>query len=710
MKIEFPFIRFEDFASRKMTTKSGSDSDAFQELNDDKDEIDDAEHSKFLDAINAISRSGKKKKRAYTRSEVVRDVSEYNISTPAGSNETVALAGLIGSLGKTATHGALRRQLRLIRKKHDKILDTPLPRPQAERAQRVLAYEQTSKHLRRWDPIVQENRLAEQLVFPLEKPAIVMKSSQDFVSRFKPRTPLELEVAKLLHGSDSVLTDESTLTPAEEKVLMAMSLREATERRKELQKMRALLSYKEAKLRRQAKIKSKKYRRIMRKARIREENKIIEKLQEEGVDEADDQLKELEKSRAEERMSLRHRGTGKWAKQQAHFGKHDPGSKQALLDQLEKSRQLTQKPVVYSDSDSEVESDPSQEIPQQQEKKIMDPFAEYKDNPWMLSAAANVVSPSLNNNTTQKEGKSLPSFADKNTTQKEGKLLPSFADKKLSNNSRSYNDVEKESPLISETTIRKRTLEDFDDDDDEEEQVEEKSQDKRFVDIGGRESRELPQNKPADREDVSIDPNKFVTIETKDLRSGTPDLMTGDSGDDEDEQRMTIAEAFEDDDVVAEFSKEKKEIVEKEKPKDIDLTLPGWGSWGGTGVKPSKRKRKRFIIKAPPGNERKDKQMEHVIISEQKNTSIHKHKVNEVPFPFANSEQFENTVRAPIGRTWNTETSFNNLTAPSVVTAAGAIIDPIDAEETFKNKTEKKNVRNKKFNKKKQKQERFKRK
>jgi U3 small nucleolar RNA-associated protein 14 len=39
---------------------------------------------------------------------------------------------------------------------------------------------------------------------------------------------------------------------------------------------------------------------------------------------------------------------------------------------------------------------------------------------------------------------------------------------------------------------------------------------------------------------------------------------------------------------------------------DIDLTLPGWGEWGGGGLKPSKRKRKRFIIKAPPPEKRRD--------------------------------------------------------------------------------------------------------
>lgn len=68
---------------------------------------------------------------------------------------------------------------------------------------------------------------------------------------------------------------------------------------------------------------------------------------------------------------------------------------------------------------------------------------------------------------------------------------------------------------------------------------------------------------------------------------------SSDEVDAEEQQRMTIAQAFADDDVIEEFRQEKADVVEKDKPEDIDLTLPGWGSWGGEGIKVSKRKRKR---------------------------------------------------------------------------------------------------------------------
>ena len=48
-----------------------------------------------------------------------------------------------------------------------------------------------------------------------------------------------------------------------------------------------------------------------------------------------------------------------------------------------------------------------------------------------------------------------------------------------------------------------------------------------------------------------------------------------------------------------------------------------------------------------------------------------------MPFPFTSREQFERSLRAPIGREWNTAASHKALTAPSVVVAKGAVVEPI---------------------------------
>lgn len=68
--------------------------------------------------------------------------------------------------------------------------------------------------------------------------------------------------------------------------------------------------------------------------------------------------------------------------------------------------------------------------------------------------------------------------------------------------------------------------------------------------------------------------------------------------------------------VEEDFADEKAAILEAETPKDKDVTMPGWGSWGGIGVQPAKRQR-RFIEKAPVGPPRKDQHLKKVIINER---------------------------------------------------------------------------------------------
>lgn len=150
------------------------------------------------------------------------------------------------------------------------------------------------------------------------------------------------------------------------------------------------------------------------------------------------------------------------------------------------------------------------------------------------------------------------------------------------------------------------------------------------------------------------------------------------------DQRGLIKEAFAGDDVVSDFLKDKKRQEDAGKAKDVDLTLPGWGAWGGTGIKPSRRKHKRFRVKAPPAPPRKDQRLPDVIISEKRNSSLSLHQVSSLPFPFQTHTQFESTVRSPLGRTWNTERAVKSITKPRLVTQLGAIIQPMGDEQMNK--------------------------
>ena len=153
------------------------------------------------------------------------------------------------------------------------------------------------------------------------------------------------------------------------------------------------------------------------------------------------------------------------------------------------------------------------------------------------------------------------------------------------------------------------------------------------------------------------------------------------------QQQRLVEEAFPeaaggDDD----FEAEKAKLVEREAPRGEESTeMPGWGSWGGLGARPDPRaeRRKRSAADAraklleQAAAQRKDAALKNVIISEKRNKKAATFTTAGVPYPFTSREQFERSLRAPLGREWNTTASHKALTAPGVVVAKGVAINAI---------------------------------
>ncbi|CAO1634421.1 unnamed protein product [Parajaminaea phylloscopi] len=155
-------------------------------------------------------------------------------------------------------------------------------------------------------------------------------------------------------------------------------------------------------------------------------------------------------------------------------------------------------------------------------------------------------------------------------------------------------------------------------------------------------------------------------------------------------QRDLIAEAFAGDDVAADFAAEKARIAAEDAPKEIDNSLPGWGSWGGKGVKTNRKsgaaKRKEAELKRQhtiqvPGldvSKRKDAGVNNVIINERKDKKASKYLVKDLPYPYTSARQYNATREQPLGPEWNTLTQKQRLTMPRVLaTKPGAVIKPI---------------------------------
>ncbi|KAG6856329.1 hypothetical protein H0H87_005530 [Tephrocybe sp. NHM501043] len=134
------------------------------------------------------------------------------------------------------------------------------------------------------------------------------------------------------------------------------------------------------------------------------------------------------------------------------------------------------------------------------------------------------------------------------------------------------------------------------------------------------------------------------------------------------EQRDLIALAFAGDNVVHEFEEAKKREIAADAPKEVDTTIPGWGSWGGAGTRaaPPKPQRIKRIAGIVPTT-RADYGKAHVIISEKRDKKAAKYLVKDLPYPYTSKAQFEKAMEQPLGTEWNTRVAFQRGTLPRVV-------------------------------------------
>ncbi len=165
--------------------------------------------------------------------------------------------------------------------------------------------------------------------------------------------------------------------------------------------------------------------------------------------------------------------------------------------------------------------------------------------------------------------------------------------------------------------------------------------------------------------------------------------IVSDSSDDDDGHAPVVLrnlelvkKAFAGDEVVADFEREKKAAVTEEGEKVIDTTLPGWGSWTGEGISRRERKRNsgRFFTKVAgvKAEKRKDAKLEKVIISEKRVKKNAKYMATSLPHPFETRQQYERSLRIPIGPEWTTKETFFEATKPRVMIKPHTIILPLE--------------------------------
>ncbi|XP_066250018.1 U3 small nucleolar RNA-associated protein 14 homolog A [Euwallacea similis] len=719
-----------------------SDDSDFQYYDEDEG-VDDTKHDKIVENILHLNKSEHLKKPS--RTEPSLQISEFNlVKSVSGGHDLIDIENLTKALSSRKRHLDITKRIEAT-KKRTHTLPKPLEKPQSQRIQRSVGYEKNRFLFDRWEAFVTSNRATAHQSFPLgkiEKLKVQAKDAERFPSTWTYKSELEKRLEKL-----EPKIEEYHIEDEEDKNDLPLTLEEMKERRKEAAKLRAHQSYKEAKARRQNKIKSKKYHRILRKEMIKEKLKQFEELQKTDPEAALKKLDEIEKARALERFSLRHKSTGQWAKSKQVRAKYDKESRQVLAQQLHISRELTQKQKVISDSEDEGFV---------AEETVNPTIANTSDNPWIgktkpdqevsdfLSEYKKYWTETNNRNQSSKNKEDSKPEATKpkaiSTTIIGKKIVTQnckdnkMPKKQLSNKTK----LKKEKKIILQKKNQTNQSGDWDIEEifikaenklttklqkklTAKTPKEKKKKLKKMKSKSGKEIKKTDLTMPAQKKKQIIDeamieqpfnvtqepdPNAPLTVlknfltadisspaaqsssegivaenfkkpKITNLSSVQPDLIMEYENTDENDQANVIMEALEDDDISAEFAKEKQSEVEKDKPRDIDLNLPGWGSWAGSGINPKKqRKRRRFIVKMPEVLPRRDDNKGLLIINEKAAAKVKPHLVSEVPFPFRTVKNFEASIRAPISNTFVPEKAFRRFIKPAVTTKMGTIIEP----------------------------------
>jgi U3 small nucleolar RNA-associated protein 14 len=659
------------------------------------------------------------------------------------------------------------------------LLPAPLSRNIQERIQREAAYVETSKDISKWASIVRRYHEADQLQFPLNESKPGLTTHATLVAQFKAETAMEHQIAEALVASGMQKPDvtESHALTLNDSILPPLGLKESGGRQEELEKARSYLFFHEQKLKRLAKIKSKGFRKLLKKEKARTVTATSNTRQMSKPTQED--LLNYERERAKERMSLKNRARLHQLKCDLEISRENPegddeddqevGVMEGILDGNPCEHILSAKndhpcewpsdanvPIKYLDLGESDGFRKSYSIPMNEPTKFLDGSSinvqgfdqEEENSPSIpkkglfamkfmqramerrqneiqsLKARLNEELVAESSRVTERplflKGRRVFGLSQTSITRpiqqrsRDGEDLEEQQNTKMRSASYSTADINRDSDSSVESDPNRDPspsilqIADFSD---------QKDQDGRLLcetfstNTGGNaliaripnpslDRTDTVQSVPAIRlvhENSRLGPSKFAknTLKmTEKVRRqesrNSPDSLPvaelrmdeeNDVSPEEPSQKDLIRRAFADDNIFEkDFEEEKAKLIELEIPKEEVLTLPGWGHWAGDGTKGPKH----LLVKRPHPDAidrivkgRKDSHLKHVIIQERINKKALSFMADHVPFPFETHAQYEQSIRNPLGPEWNTQTTFQRLIRPRIMTKTGAVIDPI---------------------------------
>lgn len=343
-----PVDNFEYQLPKDFEDEDVASEDDEEEENSDED--DDRKHVRMLQDITGLpgdAFEGKKKKKNDVVVFEAYPESEYNPSRDVLDGDGhITVDDLLNPLHGKPGFSKIRKDVQRMDRKSVSI-QPPLPKPQQEKVDRRSTFVYSKKKLSEYEALVKKNREAPTVYFN-EDIDVGYSTVGAIASDFRPRTEFEKKMDSLINAKE--LSEAHKGDGARLLELNKISVEDVKERQDRLAKMRNLLFRHELKAKRIKHIKSKTYRRLLKKDKSKAASTEIEMNPEAAKELAEKQ----EFKRAEERLTLKHKNTSKWAKRikKRGFDVQDDGTRAAISEQLQQHALLTRKRDSMHDDES----------------------------------------------------------------------------------------------------------------------------------------------------------------------------------------------------------------------------------------------------------------------------------------------------------------------------------------------------------------------
>ncbi|CAN6300966.1 unnamed protein product [Urochloa humidicola] len=276
----------------------------------------------------------------------------------------VTIHDLLDNIQGKPGYSKVRKRLQKQEKK-TMVVAAPLPKLERDKLERSVANHKLKDELTKWGQMVKREREAPTVSYEIDA-NLGVNTIAAIASEFKPRSEFEKRIAEITRSTEIMEAHKNDGAKILE--LNKIDVEDVRERQNRLAKMRSLLFRHEMKAKRVKKIKSRTYHRMLKK----------DKLKSAAAFEADpeaikDYAMKQEFKRAEERMTLKHKNTSKWAKRILKRGLsvQDEGTRAAIATQLQQNALLTRKMNSMKDDSSSEESSDDDEDQSDSEAKIL---------------------------------------------------------------------------------------------------------------------------------------------------------------------------------------------------------------------------------------------------------------------------------------------------------------------------------------------------